>query len=237
MQIKVLASGSSGNAYLVENGQDKLLIECGIPFHTLQKRLWEVGCNVSDLSGCLISHSHADHAKAVLKLLKHGVDCYMDIETANTMAIADHHRVFIVGDIQPTDLFMVMQWQIWCFPAVHDVPCLGFLLSSGNERLLYLTDSAYSPYTFPGLTHIMVGCNYSLDLLNANIEAGIVPREEKARLMHSHASLETVKDMLRANDLSNLREIHLIHGSDRNLDKEQAKREVQEIVGVPVYIH
>ncbi len=82
----------------------------------------------------------------------------------------------------------------------------------------------------------MIGCNYDLALLNANIEAGTFEREGKARLMHSHASLETVKQMLRANDLSLVQAIWLLHLSDSNADAERFKREIQELCGKPTYI-
>ncbi|MFC1924276.1 MBL fold metallo-hydrolase [Chloroflexota bacterium] len=233
MQIKVLASGSKGNAYLVDDGKTPLLIECGIPFKALQRKLWDAGYKLSDLSGCLVSHAHDDHSRAVKDLLKAGVDCYMSILTARELRVANHHRVKIDNGL---NYWIINKWFINYFLAVHDVPCFGFIISSGNERLLYMSDSAYSPYRFPGLTRIMIGCNYSLDILNDNIEKGIVPREQKSRLLHSHASLETVKELLLANDLSKLKEIWLIHLSDRNADEERFKREVAEIVGVPVYV-
>lgn len=58
IHIKVISSGSDGNAYLIDNQKDKLLIECGIGFNRLQKELWRLGASVSSLAGCLISHSH-----------------------------------------------------------------------------------------------------------------------------------------------------------------------------------
>ena len=42
--------------------------------------------------------------------------------------------------------------------------------------------------------------------------------------------------MLKANDLSNLEEIHLIHLSSNNANAEQIKTSIQEVTGVPVYI-
>lgn len=166
-------------------------------------------------------------------MLKHAVDVYTGLETAKELKIADSHRVHCVSNI---GLWVIGSWRVKPFEAVHDTPCLGFVLSSGNERLLYLSDSMYSPVRFPGLTHIMIGCNYDLDILNSNIKNGHVDREAKSRIMHSHPSLSTVKEMLKANDLSKLQEVHLLHLSDRNSDEERFKTEIAEIVGVPVYI-
>ena len=49
-------------------------------------------------------------------------------------------------------------------------------------------------------------------------------------------ALENVKDILKANDLSKVNEIYLIHLSDGNSNAEQFKREIQELTGKPVYI-
>jgi len=218
MKIKVLASGSKGNAYYVSDGKTPLLIECGIGIEALQEKL---NYGLSKIQGCLISHAHQDHCKAVPQLLKRGIDCY------SPMGI-EHHRHH---NIYHGCMFPIGSWIVKCFDAIHDVPCLGFLLASGNEKLLYLSDSAYSPYRFEGLTHIMVGCNYDLDLLNESIERGAVDRAAKTRIMHSHASLKTIKEMLEANDLSRVQEIYLLHLSERNADPEQFKREIQELTG------
>src|SRR5690606_20594303 len=115
---------------------------------------------------------------------------------------------------------------------------LGFLLHSraSNERLLYATDTYYIRYKFPGLTHIMVECNYAADILYENVKRGAVPEVLKNRLLTSHFSLENVKEFLKANDLSRVQEIWLLHLSDGNSDEERFKREVQALTGKPTYV-
>jgi len=82
----------------------------------------------------------------------------------------------------------------------------------------------------------MIECNYSKKILDENIAAGRVPAAQKNRIIKSHMSLKTVKDMLRANDLSQVKEIHLLHLSDRNSSAKLFKKEIQELTGKPVYI-
>jgi phosphoribosyl 1,2-cyclic phosphodiesterase len=60
--------------------------------------------------------------------------------------------------------------------------------------------------------------------------------ELKNRIIRSHMSLETLKDMLRANDLSKVEAIYLLHLSDGNSDAVRFKREVQELTGKMVFI-
>src|SRR5699024_2678510 len=114
---------------------------------------------------------------------------------------------------------------------------LGFLMQSRNGgKLLFATDTYYVRYKFQGLTHMMIECNYSMDILEENIASGRVHKAMKRRLLKSHFSLENVKEFLKANDLSKVQEIHLMHLSDSNSDKDRFKREVQELTGKAVYI-
>ena len=68
MDIKILASGSSGNAYYVD-GEMPLLLEAGIPFRAIQQKL---NFKISQLAGCLVSHEHMDHIRAAKDLLRAG---------------------------------------------------------------------------------------------------------------------------------------------------------------------
>jgi len=114
---------------------------------------------------------------------------------------------------------------------------LAFLLANQDgERLLYATDTYFIRYRFQGLTHILIEANYSLDILKRNVEAGTVDKALKNRILKSHFSLENVKQFLKANDMSKVQEIWLLHLSDGNSDAERFKREVMELTGKPTYI-
>jgi phosphoribosyl 1,2-cyclic phosphodiesterase len=145
------------------------------------------------------------------------------------------HRTNIIKSKQQ---FRLGTWAILPFDTQHDAAePLGFLLANqSGDKLLYATDTYYIRYRFQGLTHIMVECNYSMDILRANIEAGLVPVELKNRIIQSHFSLENVKKFLQANDLSKVQEIWLLHLSDGNSDAEMFKREIQELTGKMVFV-
>jgi len=231
IDIQVLASGSRGNCYWVTDGRTPLLLECGIPYKEIQKAL---NFRVSEIAGCLVSHEHQDHCKAVKDIMKAGIDCYMSQGTAEALGMSGH-RVNIVKAKQQ---FRLGTWAVLPFDTQHDVAePLGFLLASqAGDKMLYATDTYYIRYKFHGLTHIMVECNYSLDILKRNMEAGAVPRGLKNRILKSHFSLENVKKFLLANDLSKVEAIFLLHLSDGNSDAERFKREVMELTGKPTYI-
>ena len=207
MEIKVIASGSTGNAYRVSDGATSLLLDAGVPLSRLRPA---IGFRVSSLSGCLITHAHGDHSKAAGELLRAGVDVYTSRGTIEALALAGHR----VKRVQALKEIEIGSFTVLPFDVQHDAPePLGFLLTSRKtgEKLLYLTDSYYVKYTFSGLTHIMCECNYSEEALRESIAAGYVDSALAKRLRTSHMSLDHFLDLLRANDLSRVRQIYLWH--------------------------
>lgn len=231
IEIKPLASGSRGNCYWVSDGTQPLLLECGISYSEIQKG---VDFKISELSGCFISHEHGDHCKAIKKLMRSGVNVYASKGTIEALKLTGHRII----PVREKKLFKVGNWVVKSFKTEHDAADpLGFLLESQEKkRLVYVTDSFYSRYTFPGLTHIMIECNYALDILKENVESGRVLEVQKNRVLKSHFSLKNVKDFLKVNDLSQVREIWLLHLSDDNSDEKRFKEEIQALTGKPVYI-
>jgi phosphoribosyl 1,2-cyclic phosphodiesterase len=63
VRVSALASGSSGNAFLVEAGEVKLLIDAGLSGSTLESYLWSRGVHAADLAAIFVSHEHIDHLR------------------------------------------------------------------------------------------------------------------------------------------------------------------------------
>src|SRR5699024_12584034 len=230
ISIKTLASGSKGNAYLLSDGQSSILLECGIKYRDIQIA---TGFKASEITGCLVTHEHKDHTKGLKDVVKNGIDVHASKGTIEAEGI-DHHRLNVV---EARKQFKIGSWTILPFEVEHDAAePLGFLIVNGNEKVLFATDTYYVRYKFKGLTHIMIECNYSLEILDENIEAGYTPLFLKRRLLKSHFSLENVIEFLKVNDLSKLKEVHLLHLSDSNSNEVEFNRKVQEVTGVPVYI-
>ena len=166
--------------------------------------------------------------------MKAGVDVYLSRGTADALKLTSH-RAHIIRALQQ---IQIGSWTILPFEAEHDAAePLGFLLANqSGDKLLYATDTYYIRYRFKGLTHLMIECNYAADILQANVDKGALPPTMKRRIMRSHLSLEKLKGFLRANNLSKVKEIRLIHLSDGNSDAVRFKREIQELTGKPVII-
>ncbi|MGA0871086.1 MAG: MBL fold metallo-hydrolase, partial [Planctomycetota bacterium] len=67
MLITPLASGSGGNALLVEAAGTRLLIDAGLPLDELERRLDKVGVRPDTIDGIFVTHRHADHVRGVTR--------------------------------------------------------------------------------------------------------------------------------------------------------------------------
>lgn len=231
IDILPLASSSAGNAYRITDGVTPLLLEAGLPYRDIQRALV---FRMSQVSCCLISHEHLDHAKAAKDIMKAGVPVYTSQGTAGALNLSGHRLNLIEAHQQ----FTIGTWSILPFDIEHDAAePLGFILANtAGDKLVFLTDTYYCRYRFAGLTHIMVEANYSIDIVNRRVAAGDLHPAQKRRLLRSHFGLEHVKDFIKANDISRLQEIWLLHLSDGNSDADRFKQEIQSITGKPVYI-
>ncbi|MBU5213246.1 MBL fold metallo-hydrolase [Heyndrickxia oleronia] len=231
IEIKAFGSSSAGNCYYITDGSTPLLLEAGIKFKEVQRQL---NFQTADIAGCLVTHEHGDHCKAIKDVLKAGIDCYMSEGTAGAINV-QHHRI---KHVKAKEQFQIGTWTILPFDVQHDVSePYGFLLANqAGEKLLFATDTYYIKYRFHGLTHIMVECNYSMEMLSENIASGRTPKLMKKRLIKSHMSLENFKEFLKANDLKKVQEIWMLHLSDSNSDEELFKHEIQQLTGKLVFI-
>ena len=232
MEILVIASGSSGNAYRISDGKTSLLLDAGIPFKAIQRG---VGFRVRQISACLITHAHSDHVRGARELAGNGIDIYISEGSAEAAGLIGHriHRV------SPLKAFTVGTLEILPFDVQHDAPDpLGFFINSTltGERLLYFTDTYYLKYTFPGITHIMGECNHSKEGIRDSIATGRITPELAARLVKSHMSIYRLEEMLEANDLSKLRQIYLLHLSENNSRPEEFKQRIAALTGAEVYL-
>lgn len=232
MDITVIASGSSGNAYRISDGDTALLLDAGIPLQRIKQAL---NFRVRDLAGCLITHAHGDHAKAAGDLAKAGVDVYTSQGTIDACRLTGHR----MKPMKALQEVMIGTFAVLPFDVQHDAPePLGFLLTSRRtgEKLLYFTDTYYLKYRFTGLTHIMGECNYSMDIVEQSVRNGYIPPELVPRLVKSHMSLEHFLDLLKANDLHEVKQIYLLHLSNNNSDAERFREAVQKLTGTEVYV-
>lgn len=230
MKLKVIGSGSRGNAYLLENDAEALLIECGVNIMEIKKA---IDFKISKITACLISHEHGDHAKSINEVLGSGINVYATAGTfqnSTSKNTVSSRKVVIPQKGQ----FKVGNFNVISFPTIHDVaePC-GFLINHKDcGTVLFLTDTVYCPYTFKGLNNIIIEANYDADIINEKLGDKKFLRD---RIYNSHMSIETCMDFLLANDLSQVNNIVLIHLSDSNSHEINFAKKVSGITGKEVH--
>jgi phosphoribosyl 1,2-cyclic phosphodiesterase len=231
MIINPLASSSKANCIYVSDETTQLLFDCGLPFKQVRQKL---NFQTSSIQAVLVTHSHLDHCKAAKDVIAAGIDLYASQMTIDALHLTGH-RVHVIN---PFDQVQIGTFTIMGFDTVHDAEgSMGFLFASNTgEKGIYLTDSAYSKYTYRNINYILIEANYDTEILKENADNGTIPEVVRERIRKSHFSLDTVKEFFLANDLSKVKEIHLLHLSDSNSDAERFKREIMEIAGKPVYV-
>ena len=229
MELRILATGSHGNGYLLVHGDDMLLIDPGVDMQTIYRA---VDYKLTALQGCLTGHFHNDHSKSAVQLAKQYVDMYMSKETAQALKL-DVGYPNVTQICCGTD--SAGSWLFSSFPVEHDAPgSLGFYIKhlDAPECILYLTDTGFCQFNPIKVTTALIECNYIDDILVAN---GI-EEERKIRLSKYHMSLERVLSYLKKIDTSCLRDIILIHLSDANSDSTRIYNEIKRQTGCNVYI-
>jgi len=225
------ASGSSGNLYTISDGKTRILIEMGLPIKKINALL---NYDMDDIEYALCTHLHQDHSKAIKDIMKMGIDVYSSQGTIDTLGLSGHR----IHAVKEQEKFTIGSWTVIPLDTNHDViePFCYLLTNDVNESFLFATDTYYIKYLMPPLFGIAVECNYSEELLEQNIASGKTNSYLKNRIQRSHFSLEHLIEFFKANDLSKVEVVYLIHLSANNADKKLIKTEIQKAIGKLVVV-
>lgn len=236
MKLTVLASGSKANCYVIQNNSEALIIEAGVSFKEVQKSL---DFNISKVAGCLITHEHSDHCKYVNSFLKYEIDVYASIGTISKLNISKNKKPIELIKYQCNK---IGNFLVFPFDTNHDYeekvkePIGFYIMHKEIGSLLFATDTYYLKDTFPNLNFIMIEANYITSILDDNYKKGVIDDYLYRRIKRSHMSLDTLITTLKANDLTNVHKIVLLHLSDNNSEKQIMKRTVELATGKQTYI-
>ncbi|RYZ16128.1 MAG: MBL fold metallo-hydrolase [Sphingobacteriales bacterium] len=237
MKLIIIGSNSSGNSYILDNGKEALLIECGVSFKAIKQAL---GFSLARVAACIVTHEHKDHCKAVNDILKGGIKVLTSEQTHKAMGTDGHYNSRFT-EKKPQGSYFKTAFEgftIQPFTVKHDAAePVGYLINHEEcGNVLFLTDSYYCEYTFKGLNNVIIEANYCQKILDDKVAAGVSPEFLRNRVLESHMSLTTCKEMLQANDLSQVNNIVLIHLSDSNSDAVRFGKEVREVTGKTVHV-
>lgn len=222
-----LASGSSGNALLVQHDTVTGLIDCGIGANRLRSELLAFGLRLSELSFVYVTHEHIDHIRAAPALMRAGVPIVTGPGTARAMGVdpgswigVRHGTRFECGGIE-----------VRAVRTSHDAAePLGAVVSFGGITAAVFTDlGEWDEITVDAMRDadvIVVEANHNLEML----KRGPYPAHLKRRVLSSVGHLSN-EDCGRLTEVvrqraSRLPVIYLAHLSETNNTPGQAVLDV-----------
>ena len=240
MKLLCLGSSSSGNCYiLTSSARESLIIECGhiTTGISIDKAL---SFDYSGVVGCLVSHKHADHCGGADKLMQRGVSICTHAEVIDNLSIL---KSVYARQLKEKAWNAIGAYKVYPLPLKHcnpdgsDCKCWGFIIEHGEMgRMLFATDTVVFPYRLPKLNHIFIEANYDDETLQYNIENGIEDAGKRNRLLVSHLELSATAQAIKAQDLTNVNEVVLLHLSARNSNSTAFAEYLSQLTGLPTYI-
>ena len=253
MKFQQHYSSSKGNLYEVtaENGA-RLLIEAGVPWEKLQEAL---KYDLKGIEGCLLSHYHNDHCKAFKKVMQQGVNVYSSLGTWEALSRYEgEYKHWRKANVLGDGIFHVGSFNVLPFEVQHDVPCLGFVIreKATDEYLLFVTDFFCLEQDWTELYQedtgqhkkgepiwpfsiVALACSYDTEILQRLVDDQAIDEALAKRLLFSHPSKQWLLNYLRNHvNLSKCREIHLLHCSAGNLDREATCKEFESELFIEV---
>lgn len=136
MRITPIASSSKGNAYVVEQGDDLLLVDCGVCCKRLKAAL-----DLSRLRGVLVTHNHVDHVSGLKRLLSVvRVPVYANAMTADAVACQEKIDEDAFVCFENGQIFEVGPFSVLPFSIPHDAADpVGYLIR-GETAYFHGTD-------------------------------------------------------------------------------------------------
>lgn len=226
MNLHVIATGSSGNCYVLEGSSPALILEAGVT----PERVFRA-CNISTrkVAGILITHEHGDHAGHVRRWLKLGFHVYMSKGTRDALRLEDSRYTHTLTQWTQQE---IGDFVVRAFPAVHDAaePVSYIIDHPDCGRILFATDTGRMDYTFTTshIRHLLIEANYSDNIIDNNVGCGYVLPALARRIRESHLSLSECCDYVAKHNNADLDTVVLIHLSNDNADpaifREQAAK-------------
>lgn len=141
LAICSLASGSSGNCYMVRSPGTALLVDAGISARRIRNGLALLNVDPDILKGVLVTHEHSDHISGLRTLTRRGdLQIFANEQTFRGMHLPLPEaccRRFSTGDS-----FRVGELEVRTFAVSHDTADpVGYSLSYEGQRITIVTDT------------------------------------------------------------------------------------------------
>ena len=225
MRFALLASGSKGNAALIESGADLILLDCGLSGARLKKSMQELGSDPAELTTIIITHEHSDHVNGLAKIASlTSISPYMTRGTAQKLKLRDNDFVHIQAD---TSIQLPGGTSFMPYAIPHDArEAIHIYFHGDDAKLGFATDigkpNSYLCEVLAGCNALVLECNYDADMLNDNVD---YPHWLKQRICggKGHMSNDQAAKLLHNICHDRLRTVVAAHLSENNNTSEKAR--------------
>lgn len=214
MNYKIIASGSSGNAILLENG---VLLDCGLPFKKIEPYL-------NRIKLVFISHEHGDHLnlRTLFKIhtlrptIRFAVGFWL-----NDKLIRSGIKNSKIDILNQDGLYDYKQFKLSPFILIHDVKNFGLRIfdTKTKEKIFYAVDtSTLDHVSAKNYDCYLIEANYSDEILEENMKKDLETSgfSYNSRVKETHLSVSQASEFIFKN-ASDSSKYEFIHGSKRNL--------------------
>lgn len=226
MRLIVLASGSSGNAALIESGGRAVLLDAGISARETMRRIAIAGAADARIEAILLTHEHTDHVRGARVLARRlGVPV---VGTAGTLQAASNCLLDVpeLITIKRRDEFSLAGMKVTSFGTMHDAAeACGYTLQSRNRHKVGVaTDTgvllAEVAEALSGCHAIGLESNHDVHML----AEGPYPQFLKRRILgdRGHLSNVAAAEALTRVRWKGLAHVFALHLSEQNNTPESA---------------
>ena len=237
LRFRSLASGSSGNATLIEASdglhRTRVLVDCGLGLRQLMARLAVEGIGPADLDGIFITHEHGDHIGcAPMLVARYGVPLWTSAGTAQYAAFAGLESALnLVRDGQ---VFAIGGLQLHPFTVPHDArEPLQLRCTDGDRVLGLMTDighvTGHALAALAGCHALVLESNHDVELLAQSRYPDFLKRRVGGQ--HGHLSNVQAAAALGALRHDRLNTVVAAHLSERNNRPDLVSRAFAAVLG------
>src|SRR5690606_204850 len=187
MRVTILASGSGGNATLVQAGKTRVLIDAGVGPEVIAARMRSVfgrapgndaaridapridapRIDAPRIDAIVTTHAHGDHiGKVAVCARSFGARVYMTKATSRRIATLAGVKTTIYGQTTPFD---IGELRFCPMPIPHDAPQVALVFEHGPARAALITDLGHVPKALAshidGCQLVMLESNHDPEML------------------------------------------------------------------------
>ncbi len=229
MKLTLLASGSKGNATLITTPTGGVLVDMGLSYRELCKRLDQAGLSPDIIQAVFVTHEHSDHIKGVgILARKLHVPVFISRDTlaASRNIFRGDEEIRLLEEQNRVDGLTVTS-----LPISHDVADpTAFLLSDGKARVAVITDLGFPTtavkHELGNVDALVIESNHCPEML----QNGPYPWFLKQRISGRHGHLSNIQtgELLQEHLGKKTRLVYLAHLSEENNNPELALNSARE---------